>query len=145
MISGGRFSPGVQAVADAAFYIFAGAAAVVAVSDAVGIRPGCTRVLLIAVGAAAGLLNIWLEGWGLAIAAAVAPILVAVVYYKPLWRGRQFWLVMCALTVLQIPLVVAAKPLADQLEFPFLFAFAILDFFLLALVINWVCPKDGQE
>jgi hypothetical protein len=42
LISGGRFSPGVQAVADRAFYVFAAATAFYAVESAAEIRPTCT-------------------------------------------------------------------------------------------------------
>jgi hypothetical protein len=43
LISGGRFSPGVQAAADAAFWVFVGATAVISVESAVSIRSTCTR------------------------------------------------------------------------------------------------------
>lgn len=42
LISGGRFSPGVQAVADTAFYVFAAATAFYTVESAVAIRSTCT-------------------------------------------------------------------------------------------------------
>jgi hypothetical protein len=106
--------------------------------------PRSVHVVLVVFGVAMGILNIWFQGWGFAILAGAAPIGVAVVYYRPLWSRRWFWLVLSILTVLQIPLVVIAKPLMDQLKFLFLLGFVIVDFFFVAVVINVGFPKTQE-
>ena len=46
------------------------------------------------------------------------------------------------LSVLQVPLVIMARPLMDQLKFGFNILFVTLDAFLVALMVNWIRPKE---
>jgi len=50
---------------------------------------------------------------------------------------------MLALSVFQVPLVILARPLMDQLKFGSNILFVTLDAFLVAVVVNWVRSKGS--
>jgi hypothetical protein len=81
------------------------------------------------------------HGWGLPAGVAVAAIGIPLFMYRSYWQGTWFWLTLLALLVLQVPLVIACRPLMDQLKFGFNILFATLDVFLVAIAVNWVRPK----
>jgi hypothetical protein len=49
---------------------------------------------------------------------------------------------MLALSTLQVPLAILARPLMDELKFGFNLLFATIDIFLVAVVVNWVRPTE---
>lgn len=106
------------------------------------------RVALVIVGLSMGLLSAWLNGrlhgWGLPTLTAAAGVVIPTIYYRPQWRHRWFWLVVIPIAVLQVPMIIVAKPLMDQLKFVALTVFAILDGCLVAVVVNWVSPKSQE-
>lgn len=51
---------------------------------------------------------------------------------------------MLGLSILQVPLVILARPLMDQFKFGFNLIVAALDVLLVAVVVNCVRPKDGN-
>jgi hypothetical protein len=49
---------------------------------------------------------------------------------------------MLALSILQVPLVILSRPLMDVFKFGFNLLFATIDTFFVAVVVNWVRPKE---
>jgi hypothetical protein len=89
-----------------------------------------------------GLFNEALGGWGLPAGVAGAAIAIPILKYQRYWGGAWFWFSMLALSVFQVPLVILFRPMMDQLKFGFNIVFVTLDAFIVALVINWVRPKN---
>jgi hypothetical protein len=49
------------------------------------------------------------------------------------------------MSALQIPLVVFTHSVMGHLTYLPMFAFGIVDFFVVALVVNWVCPDQENH
>jgi len=82
--------------------------------------------------------------WGGSIAAAAgALIFPAVIYYLRDGNHERFWLAVALLTIVQIPLVIAVRPLVEQFRFGFMLCFAIVDCVFVAFTISWAC--SGQD
>ena len=107
--------------------------------------PLWAKILGVPVAILLGFYSHALGGWGLPGAIAAAAILIPVAKYQRYWRSVWFWATMTGMAVLQIPLVILARPLMDQLKFAFNIAFATVDVFLVAIAVNFVRPKDDDK
>jgi hypothetical protein len=79
---------------------------------------------------------------GLACRVAGAVILLPTLKYQRYWNETWFWTTMLALSILQVPLVILSRPLMDVFKFGFNLLFATIDTFFVAVVVNWVRPKE---
>jgi hypothetical protein len=106
-----------------------------------------THVLAITVGVFAFLCSLRFGyAWGGSIAAAVAGLIFPVVaYYGKFGAHRWFWVTVTLLTILQIPLVIAVRPLVEQFRFVCMLVFGVVDFVLVAFILSWVCSKESRE
>jgi hypothetical protein len=71
-----------------------------------------------------------------------AVILLPTLKYRRYWSETWFWMTMLALSTLQVPLAILARPRMDELKFGFNLLFATIDIFLVAVVVNWVRPTE---
>ena len=92
-----------------------------------------------------GLLDHWLSGWGVPIAVGGGVIGISIIVFRRFWSGSWFWLTIAAMTALQVPLMILARPLMAQFNIVFLLPLAMVDAFLIALVVNWMSPKNAQR
>jgi hypothetical protein len=84
--------------------------------------------------------------WGLAALAAGVAIVIPIIGFRDFWNNGRFWITVALLGVAQVPLVTGVRPLMEQLKFPFMFAFGILDCALMVLAISWVCSgRSGKS
>lgn len=104
--------------------------------------PTWAKVVGIPVGLLLGFFSDSLRGWGLPGAIAGAAIVIPVLKYRRYWHDAWFWMTMLGMSVLQVPLVILARPLMDQLKFAFNILFATVDVFLVAVAVNLIRPKD---
>jgi len=72
-------------------------------------------------------------------------MIIPLVGFRDFWNSGKFWMTVVLLGVLQVPLVIAVKPLMERLKFPFMFTFGMLDCALVALAISWVCTERGEK
>jgi hypothetical protein len=68
-----------------------------------------------------------------------------VVYYRPQWRHRWFWLVIAPIVCLQVPMLMFAKNWVNRLTFVGFMGFAMLDFALTITAVNWISPKSQEN
>jgi hypothetical protein len=100
------------------------------------------RIVLATIAVLLGWFNHALRGWGLPAGVAGAVILLPTLKYQRYWSETWFWTTMLAFSTLQVPLVILARPLMDELKFGFNLLFATIDIFFVAVVVNWVRPKE---
>jgi hypothetical protein len=106
--------------------------------------PWTAKVVLGVMALLLGFFSHALGGWGLPAGIAVAVILIPTLKYQRYWHEVWFWMTMLGMSVIQVPLVILARPLMDQLKFGFNILFATADVFLVAVAVNWVRPKDAE-
>ena len=102
------------------------------------------RIVLATIAVLLGWFNHELGGWGLPTGVAGVVILLPTLKYQRYWSETWFWTTMLALSTLQVPLVILARPLMDELKFGFNLLFATIDIFFVAVVVNWVRPQEGR-
>jgi len=105
-----------------------------------------THVTAIGIGVFAFVISILLPdgySWGGCIAAAAAAlILPSTVYYRTFTTQLRFWTTFSLLAVAQVPLVIFAKPLADQGRFLFILLFGVADCVAVIVVFSRVRPLN---
>jgi hypothetical protein len=75
-------------------------------------------------------------------AAAGGLIFPAIIYYRKVGEPYRFWMTVTLLTIVQIPLVIAARLLVEQFRFVFMLVFAVGDCVFVALALNWMCSRE---
>jgi hypothetical protein len=86
-----------------------------------------------------------LAGWGVPAGVASAAIVIPILMKRRYWRETWFWMTMLAMSVLQIPLIILARPLMDQMKFAFNIVFGTADVFVVAAALNFVCPYRSSD
>lgn len=82
-----------------------------------------------------------LNGWGGAVAVALAALIVPIVGSRGFWNQGRFWITAFLLAVVQIPLTIALKPEIEELGFVSLLAIGVVDCAAVAVAITWVCTQ----
>ena len=77
--------------------------------------------------------------------AAGAALIIPIIGFRDFWNMGRFWITVLVLGAAQVPLVIAVRPLIEQLKFPFMFTFGMFDCILVALAISWVCSEHGDK
>lgn len=110
-------------------------------------KPWWLHVLAIAVGGFACLCGERFGyGWGGSIAAAAgALVFPAIIYHRKNGSRERFWAAVTLLTIIQIPLVIAVRPLVEKFGFAVILAFAVTDCVFVALGITWVCSRENPD
>jgi len=83
--------------------------------------------------------------WGGASFAAGTAVVIPIIGFRAYWNRLKFWGTVAAMTVLQVPVVAALRPLVGRSGFPLLFAFGILDCALVITGISFFCGDDGDD
>lgn len=79
-------------------------------------------------------------GWSGSIAAAAAALLFpAIIYYRKTEKRERFWVTVTLLAIIQVPLVIAVRPVVERFGLFLTLAFGALDCLLVAFAITWVC------
>jgi hypothetical protein len=103
------------------------------------------KAVLVVAAALLGWFSHALGGWGLPAAVAAAAIAGPTLKYRRYWHRAWFWLTILGMSIIQVPLVVLARPVMDQLKFGFYVLFVTVDAFLVAVAVNWIRPRDDQD
>jgi hypothetical protein len=95
----------------------------------------------------AGLLGLFNHDlhWGRGPFAAGVAMVLPIIYFRDLWNEVRFWIVILLLGVIQIPVVIGVRGLMEELKFPFMLAFGILDCTLVGVVVSWFCLEGDGE
>jgi hypothetical protein len=100
------------------------------------------RVLLLSVALVFGLLDHALHGWGRSAFAAGIAVAAPTIGYRKFWSQGRFWITAAHLSSVQVPLVMAVRPLIDDLQFGGMLAFGIADCVFMTLALAWVCSQS---
>jgi hypothetical protein len=79
--------------------------------------------------------------WGRAAIAAGVAMIVPIIGFRDFYSEAKFWTTVALLGGGQVLLVIAYGPLMEQLKFPFMLMFGIVDCFVVVLVISWLCSE----
>ncbi len=74
-----------------------------------------------------------------------AALIVPVLQFRRLWNEGRFWIVAGLLMALQIPLVIAVRPLVERFRAAFLLAFGIGDGLFVILMIVLLCSSSNAK
>jgi hypothetical protein len=85
-----------------------------------------------------------LGGWGLPAGLGAAAVVAPILKYRRYWRRFWFWGTILALSILQVPLVILARPFMDRYKFGFNLVFATADLFVVIVMVNWVRPEEDE-
>ena len=112
-------------------------------------KPGRrTKALALVVGGLFALLSIARPdgyGWMGAVLMSGAALIVPVLQFRRLWNEGRFWIVAGLLMALQIPLVIAVRPLVERFRAAFLLAFGIGDGLFVILMIVLLCSSSNAK
>lgn len=81
--------------------------------------------------------------WGRAPFAAGLAMIIPIIGFRDFWNKSRFWVTVVLLTILQIPIVIGLGPLIEQLRFPAMLTFGILDCAVMIVAVSWVCSRGG--
>ncbi len=70
---------------------------------------------------------------------------VPIIGFRDFWNEGRFWITIVLLGVSQVPLVILVRPLMEQMRFPFMFAFGVLDCALMVTAVSWVCSQRSED
>ena len=76
--------------------------------------------------------------------AAVA-VLVPILLFRRFWKQTWFWTTALVLGLVQVPIVVAVRPLIEQARSFYMLTFVMVDGLLVITVISLVCPRSNGE
>jgi hypothetical protein len=80
--------------------------------------------------------------WGRGAFSSGLAMTIPIIGYRDFWNQGQSWVTVMLLGVIQVPLVIALRPVMEQFGFPVMFAFAAVDCALIATAISWVCSRE---
>ena len=83
-------------------------------------------------------------GFGGAMVAAGAALVVPTIAYRKFWGQYRFWIVFALLAAVQVPLVIAVRPLVEQFRFMFMLLFGAVDCVAVISAFYWTCAGDRQ-
>lgn len=107
-------------------------------------KPWWLHVLAIAIGILAYSCSFWFGyAWGASIGAATASLIFpALIYYRKFGKRERFWMIVSLLSIVQIPLVIAVRPLVEQFRFVFILMFGAADCLFVAFAITRMCSEE---
>ena len=83
--------------------------------------------------------------WGRAAFAAGVAMVIPIIGFRDFWNEGRFWITVVLLGLAQVPLVIALRPLMEQIKFPLMLVFGISDSVLMVLAILWVCSERNGK
>jgi hypothetical protein len=90
------------------------------------------------------LMEHWIPGISRPIGTAAAAIGGTLITKMRYWRFSWYWVTFGILTILQIPLMIAARPLFDEFKYLFMWIFALVDLAAMGLTIELVAERFGE-
>jgi hypothetical protein len=103
---------------------------------------GRVHLAAISFGGIAWLLDLlFFPGWAGPIVIGVGVIGGSVLVLQRFWHKASFWVTLAVLAALQVPMMIFARSVTDHFNPFFVFGAALLDFFLVALILNLVCGE----
>ena len=83
--------------------------------------------------------------WADAAFAAGIAVVLPIIGFREFWSERRFWAALSALTLLQLPLVLAVRAFVEKPGFPLLYALTILDCMFVIFGLSYVCCSDESD
>lgn len=96
------------------------------------------KVILISAAVIAGFFGPVLGSWEGPIFVAVTVLVLAVLYWRDLWRQAWFWITIVLLTTVQVPLVIVMRPLIEQARMFYMGTFLAADSVFVIIAITLV-------
>lgn len=103
------------------------------------------KALLLSLALLAGFFEHALGEWAGPTAMAAIAVVVPVLLFRRFWSQTGFWITAVILGAIQVPVVVAVRPLIEQARSFYMLTFVIIDGLLVIAVISLVCPKSDGE
>jgi len=72
-------------------------------------------------------------------------MVIPIIGFRDFWNEGRFWITVVLLGLAQVPLVIALRPLMEQIKFPLMLVFGISDSVLMVLAILWVCSERNGK
>jgi hypothetical protein len=101
------------------------------------------KVVLFLLAVLVGMFNEVIGGWGEPAALAAAALFIPVFLLRKLWKQRRFWITVSALAVIQVPVVIAVRPISERARSVYMLEFVIVDMMFVGIVILLVCSKSN--
>jgi hypothetical protein len=102
------------------------------------------KAILLSLALLAGFFEHALGAWAGPIAMAAIAVVVPILLFRRFWDRTWFWVTAVLLGVVQVPLVVAVRPLIQQARSYYMLCFVIIDGLLVIAVISLVSPKSND-
>jgi len=101
------------------------------------------KLLLIFLAVLIGFFEHALGGWGGPVTMASAAMLVPILLYRRLWNEVRFWIAAALLAAIQVPVVIAVRPVIEHARSFYLLMFVMLDGLFMIVAISFACPDSG--
>lgn len=105
------------------------------------------KVILFSMMGFLGLFGHAMNGWGEPVAMASAAVLVPIFLrqFHKFWNQSRFWITVSLLAAIQVPLVVAVRPVIERSRALYSLEFGIIDIMFVGVVVILVCSKSSRE
>ena len=103
------------------------------------------KALLLSLALLAGFFEHALGEWAGPAAMAAVAVVVPVLLFRRFWSQTWFWITAVLLGAIQVPVVVAVRPLIERTRSFYMLTFVMIDGLLVIAVISLVCPKSNGE
>jgi len=102
------------------------------------------KAILLSLALLAGFFEHALGAWAGPSAMAAIALVVPILLFRRFWSQTWFWLTAVLLGVIQIPIVVAVRPLIQQARSYYMLCFVMIDGLLVIAVISLLSPKSND-
>ncbi len=102
------------------------------------------KTVLLALALLAGFFEHALGAWAGPSAMAAIALVVPIFLFRRFWSQTWFWVTAALLGIIQVPLVVAVRPLVLQARSFYTLSFVMIDGLLVIAVISLVSPKSND-
>jgi hypothetical protein len=103
------------------------------------------KALLLSLALLAGFFEHALGGWAGPAAMAAVAVVVPILLFRRFWKQTWFWITAVLLGAIQLPIVVAVRPVIARARSFYMLTFVMIDGLLVIAVITLVCPKSDGE
>jgi hypothetical protein len=103
------------------------------------------KALLVLLALLAGFFEHALGGWVGSAAMAAVAVVVPILLFRRFWSQTWFWITAVLLGAIQVPVVVAVRPVIERARSFYMLTFVMVDGLLVIAIISLVCPKSNGE
>jgi hypothetical protein len=103
------------------------------------------KVLLVLLALLAGFFEHALGGWAGPTVMALIAVIVPVLLLRTFWNQAWFWVTATLLALLQLPIVLAVRPLIERARSFYMLTFGIADGLLVITLLALACPEGVQS